>query len=128
MRRSDGACPGRTTREVNTYPLHPKVVEFHLGNFVQDVQWVGPALLTDPRPQPRRPYRSPALQAPRKQQKGNYIRTLRHLEKAEVAEEDRREQRDGRRATDSREHVLDGAKSIYGAVDSVATLKGRLEI
>ena len=88
----------------------------------------GPALLTDPRPQPRRPYRSPALQAPRKQHQGNYIRTLRHLEEAEVAEEDRQEQRDGRGATDSREHVLDGAKSIYGAVDSVATLKGRLEV
>ena len=79
-------------------------------------------------PQPRRPYRTPALQVPRKQHQGNYIRTLRHLEEAEVAEEDQRKQRDGRGATDSRVHVLDGAKSIYAAVDSVATLKGRLEV
>ena len=31
----------RTTRETYAYPLHPKVVAFHLGDFVQDVQWVG---------------------------------------------------------------------------------------
>ena len=31
----------RTTRETYAYPLHPKVVAFHLGNFVEDVQWVG---------------------------------------------------------------------------------------
>ena len=70
----------------------------------------------------------PCITSPTQAAPGNYIRTLRHLEEAEVAEEDRRGQRDGGGATDSREHVLDGAKSIYGAVDSVATLKGRLEV
>ena len=32
----------RTTRETYAYPLHPKVVAFHLGDFVQDVRHTHP--------------------------------------------------------------------------------------
>ena len=77
-------------------------------------------------PQPRRPYRSPALQVPRKQHQGNYIRTLRHLEEAEVAEEDRQEQRDGRGATDSREHARHAARADRCARQLAAVLPSLL--